>query len=506
MYLCGMKRMIDIMKGRTIVMCVITVWAMQTSGQETETYNLPFDNVLKCCMMPDMQHALIITRTPLLKPEYAIVRDLKQGKNLWKINMQRDIEILASREGIIVYGQLDGKKSTVNLYETLSGKKRYELSIIPVYISEEDNVVMGYKKRTSSQLENVMLGNKTKTGKQLECYRLSTGELMWKADAAPNKYGIWNEHQRIAPHRVVAIAEELLLIDTEKGVLNHKPLKTVINYVFLDSQISGVSASGTSIGLNIATGRGSFSFWIGQRMSIGQGSMTIPLGSQLVAINSNVLFRNDVIYVSDRKGLYCYDTDLNEKWTHEFPSRTACHADIRLVNDTLVILNEGYGVYGDGSNMYSNTLVTAGKMFYATYNPQTGDEYSYDPIKGDWNQDQFGEHLMLETENVFVPNAAQTEMTPVSRPAKSLAIYDRNDQLLVVDNNDETLATIPQTDVYHLMVSDEKHLVFANKTNSIYITDPSRHIVNHIDANYINIEQMNDKLIVITTQDVKIYK
>jgi len=46
-------------------MCVITAWAMQISGQETETYNLPFDNVMECCMMPDMQHALITTRTPL---------------------------------------------------------------------------------------------------------------------------------------------------------------------------------------------------------------------------------------------------------------------------------------------------------------------------------------------------------------------------------------------------------------------------------------------------------
>ena len=503
-----MKWMIDILKFKTIVVCGIMAWAVKAAGQDVETYNLPFDNVLECSMIPDMQHALVITRTPLLKPEYAYVRDLKQGKNLWKINMQRDIEILASREGIIVYGQLDGKKSTVNLYETQSGKKRYELSIVPVYISEEDNVVMGYKKRTSSQLENVMLGNKTKTGKQLECYRLSTGELLWKADAAPNKYGIWNEHQRIAPHRVVAIAEDLLLIDTEKGVLNHKPLKTVINYVSLDSQISGVSASGTSIGLNIATGRGSFSFRIGQRMSMGQGSMTIPLGSQLVAINSNVLSRNDAIYVSDRKGLYCYDQELNEKWTHDFPSKTACHADIRLVGDTLVILNEGYGVYGDGSNIYRNTLVTAGKMFYATYNPQTGDEYSYDPIKGDWNQDQFGEHLTLETENVFVPNAAKTEMVPVNRPAKSLAIYDRNDQLLVVDNNDATILTMPSDEVYHLMASNERHQVFVNKrkSNSIYITDSARRIVSHIEANYINIEQMNDKLVIMMTKEIRIYK
>ena len=73
--------------------------------------------------------------------------------------------------------------------------------------------------------------------------------------------------------------------------------------------------------------------------------------------------------MTDRKGLYCYDTELNEKWTHEFPAKTVCHADIRMVNDTLVMLNEGYGVYGDGSSLYKNTLVTAGKMFYATYNP-----------------------------------------------------------------------------------------------------------------------------------------
>ena len=490
---------------RMIVMCVITAWAMLISGQETETYNLPFDNVMECCMMPDMQHALITTRTPLLKPEYAIVRDLKQGKNLWKINMQRDIDILASHEGVIVYGLLDGKKLTFNLYELTSGKKRYELSIFPTYISDEDDVVMGYKITGSN---DILFGTKIRRSKQLECYRLSTGELMWKADAAPNKYEIWNDHKRIAPHRVVAIAEDLILIDTEKGVLNHQPLKTVINYVSLGSNISAVSSGGTSIGLSFATSRGIFSFRIGQRNAMGPGSITIPLGSQLEAINSNVLTSNDAIYVTDRKGLYCYDTELNEKWTHEFPAKTVCHADIRMVNDTLVMLNEGYGVYGDGSSLYKNTLVTAGKMFYATYNPQTGEESSFDPIKGDWNTDQFGEHLTLETENIFVPNADETTMVPVSRPAKSLAIYDRNDQLLVIDNNDETIATIPADEVYHIIVSDERHLIYTNqkKGNHIYVTDLERNVLQHIEANYINLMLQDNQLVVSTTQEIRIIK
>ena len=57
------------------------------------------------------------------------------------------------------------------------------------------------------------------------------------------------------------------------------------------------------------------------------------------------------------------------------------------------------------------------------------------------------------------------------------------------------------------MASDSRYLVFANKQkgNSIYITDPSRHIVNHIDANFINIEQMNDKLVIMTTDEVRVY-
>ena len=493
---------------KTIVFCSIMTWALQATGQEVETYTLPFDNVLECNMLPDMQHALVITRTPLLKPEYAYVRDLKQGKNLWKINMQRDIEILVSNDGIIVHGLLDGKKPTFNLYETLSGKKRYQLSIIPVYISEEDNVVMGYKSRTSSQLENVMLGNKTRTNKQLECYRLSTGELLWKADAAPNKYEIWSDQARISPHRVVAIAEDLLLIDTEKGVLNQKPLKTVFNYVSLDSNISAVSSNGPTFGIRITSRNTSMIFRIGKRIDMAQGSMTIPLGSQLGAIHSNILIDNDAIYISDRKGLYCYDSELNEKWIHEFPSKTATHADIRLVNDTLVILNEGYGVYGNGSGQSQNTLVNTGKMFYATYNPQTGNEYSYDPINEEWNQDQFGEHLMLETGNIFVPNVEKTEMIPVNRPAKSLAIYDKNDQLLVVDNNDATIATIPNEEVFHLIATNERCMIFANqkKENGIYVTDLQRKVLRHIEANYISLLVTDDKLVVVTTKEVKIYK
>ena len=474
-----MKRIIGILNLRTIVICGIMAWTVKAVGQEVETYNLPFDNVMNCCMIPDMQHALVITRTPLLKPEYAYVRNLKQGKNLWKIYLKdRDLETTVTREGIIVSGELKPKKPTVNLYETQSGKKRYELSIIPVYINEEDNVVMGYKKKTS---------------KQLECYRLSTGELLWKADAAPNKYGIWNEHQRIAPHRVVAIAEDLLLIDTEKGVLNHKPLKTDINYLPTGAVLA--AAASTLIGMGMGTITGTY-------------TVTIPLGSKLGSINSNILVGNNTVYVSDRLGLYCYDQELNEKWTHDFPSKTACHADIRLVGDTLVILNEGYGVYEDHNARYKGLLVGAGKMFYATYNPQTGDEYSYDPIKGNWNQEQFGEHLTIETESFFVPNAEKIEMIPVNRPAKSLAIYDRNDQLLVVDNKDVTIATIPSNEVYILMASSNRCLVFANKQkgNSIYITDPSRHIASHIEANFINIEQMDDKLVIMTTQEVKIYK
>lgn len=471
-----MKWMIDITKVITMLVCGLMAWSMNAAGQE-EIYKLPFDNVMECCMMPDMQHALIITRTPLLKPEYAIVRDLKQGKNLWKISLvDRNLETTVTREGVIISGELTSKKPTVNLYETQNGQKRYQLQIIPVYINEEDNVVMGYKKRTS---------------KQLECYQLSTGELMWKADAAPNKYGIWNDHIRISPHRLVAIADDLLLIDTEKGVMNRAPLKTDITYLPTSAVIA--AAVGTMIGMGMGTVTGTY-------------TVTIPLGAKLGSINSNVLVDNDAIYVSDRKGLYCYDTELNEKWIHEFPAKTACHADIRVVGDTLVILNEGYGVYEDIKARYKGLLVAAGEMFYATYNPQTGEEFSFDPIKGQWNMDQFGEHLTIETESFYVPNAEKTELIPVYRPAKSLAIYDKNDQLVVVDNNDATIATIPQDDLYHLVASTSNRLVFANtrRENSVWVTDLDRHVIRHMDVGYINLSLMDDKLVVMTTQEIRI--
>lgn len=471
-----MKWMIDIKPHRTIMLVAILAWVMQVTGQE-EIYKLPFDNVKECTLMPDMQHALIITRTPLLKPEYAIVRDLKQGKNLWKINIgDRNLQTTVTRQGVIVSGELTPKKPTVNLYETQSGKKRYQLQIIPVYISEEDNVVMGYKKKTS---------------KQLECYQLSTGELMWKADAAPNKYGIWNDHIRISPHRVVAIADDLLLIDTEKGVLNRAPLKTDITYLPTSAVIA--AAVRTMIGMGMGTVTGTY-------------TVTIPLGAKLGSINSNVLVDNDAIYVSDRKGLYCYDTELNEKWIHEFPAKTACHADIRLVGDTLVILNEGYGVYEDIKARYKGLLVAAGEMFYATYNPQTGEEFSFDPIKGDWDEEQFGPQLMLETENVYMADAAQSCLEMVYRPARSLAVYDTKGQLVVVDNNDVTIATIPQDDLYHLVASTSNRLVFANtrRENYVWVTDLDRHVTYHMDVNYINLSLMDDKLIVITTKEVRI--
>ena len=473
-----MKWMIDITKVITMLVCGLMAWSMNAAGQE-EIYKLPFDNVMECSMMPDMQHALIITRTPLLKPEYAIVRDLKQGKNLWKINIgDRNLQTTVTREGVIVSGELTPKKPTVNLYETQSGKKRYQLQIIPVYINEEDNVVMGYKKKTS---------------KQLECYQLSTGELMWKADATPNKYGIWNGHIRISPHRLVAIADDLLLIDTEKGVLNRAPLKTDITYLPTSAVIA--AAVSTMIGMGMGTVTGTY-------------TVTIPLGAKLGSINSNVLVDNDAIYVSDRKGLYCYDTELNEKWIHEFPAKTACHADIRVVGDTLVILNEGYGVYEDIKARYKGLLVAAGEMFYATYNPQTGEEFSFDPIKGQWNMDQFGEHLTIETESFYVPNAEKTELIPVYRPAKSLAIYDKNDQLLVVDNSDATIATIPSKEVFLLTAKNERCMIFANqkKDNGIYVTDLHRKVLRHIEANYISLALKGDKLVVVTTQEVRIYE
>ena len=471
------KRMIDVRKLRITILVAIMTWGMQAAGQEVETYKLPFDNVMECSMMPDMQHALIITRTPLLKPEYAIVRDLKQGKNLWKINLEnRNLETTITREGVIVSGELTPKKPTVNLYETQGGKKRYQLQIIPVYINEEDNVVMGYKKKTS---------------KQLECYQLSTGELMWKADAAPNKYGIWNDHIRISPHRLVVIADDLLLIDTEKGVLNHAPLKTDINYMSLNAK---------------------FGVHVSVRMGVGLGfslsaSGRIPLGSQLGNINSNLLSIDDAVYVSDRNHLFCFDTELRERWRHEFPARTACHADIRMVNDTLVMLNEGYGVYEDGNPSVMGLPVSAGKMFYATYDPQTGAECSFNPIKGDWDERQFGPQLMLETENVYVDNAAQSCLEMVDRPARSLAVYDTRGQLMVVDNNDATIATIPQEDLYHLVASTSNRLVFANtrRENSVWVTDLDRHVIRHMDVNYINLSLTDDKLVVITTDEIRIF-
>lgn len=475
-----MKWMIDIKPHRTIMLVAILAWVMQVAGQE-EIYKLPFDNVKECTLMPDMQHALIITRTPLLKPEYAIVRDLKQGKNLWKINIgDRNLQTTVTCEGVIISGELTPKKPTVNLYETQSGKKRYQLQIIPVYISEKDNVVMGYKKKTS---------------KQLECYQLSTGELMWKADAAPNKYGIWNDHIRISPHRVVAIADDLLLIDTDKGLLNHTPLKTDISYMSFNAKFGVHVSVRLGVGLGLSLG-----------VSGGIQPGPIPLGSQLGNINSNLLNIDDAVYVSDRDHLFCFDTELQERWRHDFPARTACHADIRMVNDTLVMLNEGYGEYEDGRSTLKGMLVSAGKMFYATYDSQTGTECSFNPIKGDWDEEQFGPQLMLETENVYMADAAQSCLEMVYRPARSLAVYDTKGQLVVVDNNDVTIATIPQDDLYHLVASTSNRLVFANtrRENNVWITDLDRHVTYHMDVNYINLSLMDDKLIVITTKEVRI--
>ena len=78
----------------------------------------------------------------------------------------------------------------------------------------------------------------------------------------------------------------------------------------------------------------------------------------------------------------------------------------------------------------------------------------------------------------------------------------------MIDNNDETIATIPADEVYHIVVSDERHLIYTNqkKGNHIYVTDLERNVLQHIEANYINLMLQDNQLVVSTTQEIRIIK
>ncbi len=276
---------------------------------------------------------------PPLRQELALY-DVLKHRLIWitDVDFARDFYIPTS-QGVI----LQSGKNTLLLGD--EGAARWESKkLFPVYVDEQNNVVLGYSSRKSNELKAVSLRD---------------GQDMWTA-TLPHKYG-WREILPLDNGNLLISSDKICMLNPVKGEIKtadaENARQNTKKMILQSSAITIGGILGGMIGGAI----------VGSRMPY---VYAVPAGpGYLYHLNSNFYLEDGRIYYADRRRLRCMDEEMNVIWEKELPKK-ASMSRIYIEEDTLFYENTGWGE--DVNGELSNDT----RAYSMRYDPRDGTELS----------------------------------------------------------------------------------------------------------------------------------
>lgn len=389
---------------RFIITCLFSILIFGKAGAADRTLTdvqIPPD----CydIILPDTApYALFITDDKgFMKYQKILVKSLSSGKELWSIPFKLNLNgVYAHDFGIIVY---NGKQSI--LYDYASGKKLFKMKAKPAFIDDSNKILVGYQGESNDKLV---------------AYDLTSGKQLWKRKIDKNLGYPWDKVVSIDSNTAIYSGGDLWKLDISTGECHSYKVK---RHIFDKEANAGTATLGL--------------------LSAFVGGTFIYSPSYFSDLGSNVLTDTDGrLYVADRDALSCVDTTLNIMWRTTLPDKSGSKSYIRLVGDTLKLLNTGQAMTGE-------RVRKLGDAFIASYNKKTGELYKMLPIAKEWDKDDYGEQLDFITRPLYAFDYEKEVISQVDYPEDSFPIIAMNGDVSIVDNNLTELKRYPLNDLFY---------------------------------------------------------
>lgn len=259
--------------------------------------------------------------------------------------ISRLFDISLTRHGVLFAKTGD---SHLCLLDYENGKKRWDIKLQALLVSDSLDIVLGYK---------------TATGSKVQAYRISTGQLLWEGKVKHTTNWGWDDMTTVNDTTLLVVADDLQFIDVKSGRMLKYSLKTGVT--------SG-SAVLAQIGMGLLQG-------------VAMGAMGAMAGmhyytpyyvpyvqsTTLSRTCSNVVHHEGRYYVADRDSLLCLDANADKIWGYEFPPRTASFSRLFQDKQHIYMLNYGFALLG------GQTVKKSGRPFLASFDAETGEQLSF---------------------------------------------------------------------------------------------------------------------------------
>ena len=399
-----MKRFLSLLK---------SLLAITAGAQDTKTIPLP-EKFYGIETSPNQPYLLMLTRSTygdkaVENGDFSLV-DMTTGKPLWihEMNYLTD-EVRLTNNGVLYSCGNDTR-----LYDFKTGDIIHKFKTYPEEYDEANDLLFGYQKEKDGSLK---------------CFSLFDGREVWETKL---KKSSWAHAVRWNVDTLLLAGQSVCLLDVKSGNVKNYKTKTVASHIEFDA---GRLTGGV---LGLAASAALFRT---------AAVPVVPLGldrKYVGSLCSNVLVEEGRIYMSDKDHLFCLDNNLDEVWRYDFPQNTASYAKICCNGDTLLMLNEGYGVVGD-------QWVRFGKPFFAAFDKRTGENHRLDYFPKEWDENQLYKELDFLYNNVFVLNEDGKSFNYLSAFAYPHPFNASNGDIVLVDGSMQKVGTIPSERVYSIL-------------------------------------------------------
>ncbi|MBQ8046568.1 MAG: hypothetical protein IJ196_01405 [Prevotella sp.] len=406
-----------------------------------------------------------------------------------------DYDIDMTRQGVMLT-----YADKVAMMQLSDGYTCWQKSLLPVYWNDSLDIVLGYTNITSNKVH---------------AYRMSTGEELWTAKIAHETRWGWNDVMPVGDDHLLVVADGICLISLTSGDLKKADAKTGVVDV-KRAILQGLAAVGGAVVGTVISGGSYVPYVYGVSPNVISG------------LTSNILFHDSLLYVSDRTRLRCFDLELNEQWSYEWPAKTASAANLFVRDQQLCMVNYGFGIRS-GSG-----LTKSGKPFIASFDLPTGTLHNFNQLStknnmilgavttedhalllfndgmacqhfedslvniNTWDVGQYGKLYEFLPDTLYAYHDNDRAMRPLAFDGFSCPVYAYNDKthqasIFVIDEKLSIIDQFPYENTYRPLARHNGYLFVADQHGDAWVIHEFGLPVAHATRNDIkSVGMFND--------------
>ena len=382
------------------------------------------------------------------------------------------LEYCICKSGYNVLAHHDFTKPT-RLVNPETNKKIYSKAITPFFIDSEKDILIG-----------------TASDYTVYAYRLSTGKWLWECKIEKSELEVVNNVIRVDEDHIVFTTKELNYLDINSGKI-----------------ASLASALATSN--NNSTG-GALGAMFGLLGTIADVCLT---SGNMVETQSGFVKDKDNLFLADQSHIFCFDTQLRNRWYNTFEDTKAGHSKFCFEGDTIILINEAYGLHF--RPMYGNVhpeIVekNIGVPFIAKFSREDGKLLSKDVFPNKWDKNVFGKTLNFITEPLFLLNKTDRQFSRLKLGNNEYVLNGSNGRILVIDNKMNVLRYYEKENVFTRETSDETPGITLYKNAAsyhlFYIAENNKIKRQFIGKDFLDVSLKCGKLIIVKEKSLDIEK